>query len=170
MPIRIWLTGSTCRSDTDSSMGKGLRLTGWFQVATDPLHAALGHLEREVMEVVWMRSDQCVRDVQTQLTRRMAYTTVMTTLDRLFKKGFISRRRQGRAYLYSAALSRSEVAAALTNGVLRRLMAAESSSARPFLSNLVDAVTEGDAALLDELERLVRDKRQQMADTEKDSQ
>jgi predicted transcriptional regulator len=152
-------------------MGKGLRLTGWFQVATDPLHAALGHLEREVMEVVWLRPDQCVRDVQTQLTRRVAYTTVMTTLDRLFKKGFISRRRQGRAYLYSAALSRSEAAAALTNGVLRRLIAAESSSsARPFLSNLVDAVTDGDAALLDELERLVRDKRQQMADADKDSQ
>jgi predicted transcriptional regulator len=147
-------------------MSKALSLSGWFRVATDPLQTALGHLERDVMEVVWLRGDQSVRVVQSQLSRRIAYTTVMTTLDRLFKKGFVSRRREGRAYVYTAAHSRTEVTATLTNGVLRDLLATESSSARPLLSNLVDAVTDSDAALLDELERLVRDKRQQLASDE----
>lgn len=147
-------------------MTDGFRLSRWFRRARDPLPAALGHLEREVLEIVWLQNEQSVRDVQVRLARRMAYTTVMTTLDRLFKKGFVSRRREGRAFVYTAALSRGEVAAALTNGVLRSLLSGESSSSRPFLSNLVDAVTDGNDALLDELERLVRDKRQRMSDKE----
>jgi predicted transcriptional regulator len=146
-----------------------LRLSGWVPGARDPLHAALGRLEREVMDIVWRRDSQSVRDVQVQFTRRVAYTTVMTTLDRLFKKGFVARAREGRAYVYTATYSRDAVAAALTHGFLRSVLAGGSDAARPFLSNLVDAVGEGDDALLDELERLVRDKRRQIANTDDES-
>ena len=132
--------------------------TAWLRGAGDPLRA-LGRLERDVMEVMWRGSEMPVRDVQTALTRSIAYTTVMTTLDRLFKKGLVSRRREGRAFLYSAAQTREQMAATLTGGVLRGLFADAPGEARPFLSNLVDAVSDGDAQLLDELERLVREKR-----------
>ena len=44
------------------------------------------------MDVVWEGGELPVRDVQARLARRVAYTTVMTTLDRLFKKGFVTRR------------------------------------------------------------------------------
>jgi hypothetical protein len=50
------------------------------------------------------------------------------------------------------------MSATLTGGLLRGVLSNGPETARPFLSNLVDAVGEGDAALLDELERLVRDK------------
>ena len=78
----------------------------WSGAPKDPVETALGTLERDVMDVLWARADLPVRDVQLHLNRPIAYTTVMTTLDRLFKKGLLDRRQVGRAFLYSAALTR----------------------------------------------------------------
>ena len=139
-------------------MSMGLWRPAWLRRGRDPLHAAFGHLERDVMEIVWQVEAATVRDVQQRLPRAPAYTTVMTTLDRLFKKGFVVRVRRGRAFHYSAACSRAEVEAAVTAGLLTGFLE-ESSRARPLLSNLVDAVAEQDTALLDELDELIRRKR-----------
>jgi predicted transcriptional regulator len=113
------------------------------------------------MQILWQGGDLSVRDVQRQLARSVAYTTVMTTLDRLFKKGFATRRRDGRAFLYTAAYERHELQATVTSGLLSDLLAG-TSTATPVLSNLVDVVADRDDRLLDELERLVRDKRAQI--------
>ena len=71
-------------------------------------------LENAVMDVLW-DSDEWLtpRDVKTLLPaeRRVEYTTVMTVLARLWKKGRLERRRQGRAYAYVPVLSRTEHAA-----------------------------------------------------------
>jgi predicted transcriptional regulator len=125
------------------------------------LTTRLGHLETEVMEIVWRGGELAVRDVQGQLARSVAYTTVMTTLDRLFKKGYARRRRQGRAYVYTAAFAKHELEVHVTSGLLKDLLAG-GAAATPVLSNLVDAVADRDGRLLDELERLVRDKRQRL--------
>jgi predicted transcriptional regulator len=85
----------------------------------------------------------------------------MTTLDRLFKKGLVVRHREGRAFVYAPARSREEMSATFTGGLLRGLLSNGPDTARPFLSNLVDAVGEEDSTLLDELERLVKDKQSQ---------
>lgn len=129
--------------------------------ARDPLSGALGRLEHEVMEVVWRGNRASVREVQGQLRRGVAYTTVMTTLDRLFKKGLLHRAREGRAFVYRAAVTRQDVESAVTSGLLRSLLDAGSGGARPLLSNLVDAIGDRDRALLDDLEELVRAKRKQ---------
>jgi len=92
------------------------------------------------MELAWSRPEVSVRDACTRLGSAVAYTTVMTTMDRLFKKGLLLRRKVGRAFVYRAAATQQE----LENAVL---------------SSLVDAVSERDRALLGELERLVREKR-----------
>jgi predicted transcriptional regulator len=126
----------------------------WLRGTRDPLRTTLGRLELAVMEVVWRGGEGCVRDVQAALARPAAYTTIMTTLDRLYKKGFVTRRRDGRAFVYSAAT--------MTAGLLKGLLADDASAARPCLSNLVDAMGERDNQLLDELEQLVRDKRERM--------
>ena len=140
-------------------MFKGFR-SSWLGSARDPLRSALGRLERAVMDTVWTGGDFSVRDVQAALGRPVAYTTVMTTLDRLFKKGLVARRREGRAFLYSAAVERHEIEASMTAGLLDGALSAGPGAARPFLSNLVDAVGDSHDELLDELERLVRDKRE----------
>lgn len=124
----------------------------------DPLAAALGRLERQVMDVIWRHDTVSVKDVQTAMTRRVAYTTVMTTMDRLFKKGLLDRERDGRAFRYRAACTREEMERVVASGLLHALLEA-GGAARPMLSNLVDAIGEKDTALLDELEQLVREKR-----------
>ncbi|HKJ11482.1 MAG TPA: BlaI/MecI/CopY family transcriptional regulator [Ornithinimicrobium sp.] len=75
----------------------------------------LGDLERAVMTVLWDHGpDQSVREVMGALNegRSLAYTTVMTVLDRLAKKDLARRRRDGRAFRYTAAASREELTAA----------------------------------------------------------
>src|SRR5215472_12045912 len=69
---------------------------------------ALGHLESTVLEILWGRAESSVHDVIQRLDRPLAYTTVMTTLDRMYKKGLLDRRKSERAFLYSPRLSREE--------------------------------------------------------------
>jgi|SRR5215207_2184603 len=148
-------------------MFDGLWRLVWLGRGRDPLRAAFGHLEREVMDIVWRTDAACVRDVQRQLVRPAAYTTVMTTLDRLFKKGFVARRREGRGFIYHAAHTREQVESAVAAGLLTGFLG-ESNRARPVLSNLVDVVAEQDAGLLDELEELVRQKRRELGLADRD--
>jgi len=65
-------------------------------------------LELECLKALWSLGEGNVRQVRQELsnTRRLAYTTVMTVLDRLARKGVISRRKAGRAYLYAPRISR----------------------------------------------------------------
>ena len=81
----------------------------------------LGDLEHAVMDVLWSRrSPTPVRDVHEELAkgREIAYTTVMTVLDRLAKKGVVGRRLDGRAWLYEPARSRLDLYVATVNEAL----------------------------------------------------
>ena len=68
----------------------------------------LGDLERAIMDVLWETDTSLtVREVSARLTgRNLAHTTVMTVLDRLAKKGFARRERDGRAWRYCPAATR----------------------------------------------------------------
>ncbi len=125
--------------------------------------SVLGPLESRVMDVVWGgRAELSVREVHGTLGGTVAYTTVMTTLDRLFKKGLLARRRQGRAFLYAATASREQLGRSLAGELVVGLLGHGREVTRPLLSSLVDAVGEQDRRLLDELDRLVREKRRQL--------
>ncbi|MCK9899321.1 CopY family transcriptional regulator [Parafrankia colletiae] len=76
--------------------------------------ARLGDLERSVMDVLWSADDWLTaRDVAARLDheRDLAYTTVLTVLERLERKGFVRRQRAARAHRYAAADSRETVVA-----------------------------------------------------------
>jgi len=130
-----------------------------FKSSADFLERSLGSLERDVMALAWDRSEITVRDACDRLGSTVAYTTVMTTMDRLFRKGLLARRKVGRAFVYSAAASRREIEGAVANELVRSLIHGETGEPLPILSSLVDAVSDRDRALLDELERLIREKR-----------
>jgi predicted transcriptional regulator len=75
---------------------------------------ALGELERAVMAQLWAAPGPLtVREVHDRLERELAYTTVMTVLGRLAKKGVVRQERDGKAYRYAAASSREPLAASL---------------------------------------------------------
>ena len=122
--------------------------------------ADLGPLEQAVVELLWTHGVSSVQDVARRLDRPLAYTTVMTTLDRLFKKGVLERELIERAFHYRPGFSREELerrqASAFVDGFLTR------DSGEMLISCLVEAVGQYDAALLDELEEKIRQKRQEM--------
>jgi predicted transcriptional regulator len=122
------------------------------------LAALFGSLELRVLNVLWERGeDTTVRDVLPHFPHA-AYTTVMTTMERLHRKGVLERRKVGRAFLYRPAQTREELESRV---IVRTLEPLLHGNAEPVLSCLVEEVSRHDEKLLDELERLVREKRKQ---------
>jgi BlaI family penicillinase repressor len=130
-----------------------------FKSSGEILEKSLGALERDVMSVCWEQPEISVREVCARLSSAVAYTTAMTTMDRLFKKGLLSRQKSGRAFVYSPTVTRDELQSAVATELVHSLLRRDGGEPLPILSSLVDAVSERDRGLLDELERLVRRKR-----------
>ncbi|PYQ77974.1 MAG: hypothetical protein DMG01_13075 [Acidobacteria bacterium] len=130
-----------------------------FKSSHELLENGLGTLEREVMTLAWQQREISVREACDLMSTRVAYTTVMTTMDRLYKKGFLARRKVGRAFVYQAAASRHEIEHAVAAELVDSLLQRNAGEPLPVLSSLVDAVSDRDRNLLDDLERLVREKR-----------
>ena len=125
-------------------------------------HLSLGRLEFALMQILWSRGECNVRDVIQHLDRPLAYTTIMTTLDRLFKKGLLDRRMPDRAFLYSARLTSQQWERRRAENILAGLLSGSDPSRELLLSSFLDAVGEHDAMLLDELEKKIRRKRRKL--------
>jgi predicted transcriptional regulator len=138
-----------------------------FKSSHELFEKRLGALEREVMGVVWKAGEINVREACERLDSSVAYTTVMTTMDRLFKKRLLDRRKVGRAFVYTATATRDEMEGAVATELVQNLLQQHGGEPLPLLSSLVDAVSDRDRALLDDLERLIREKRR-ATDREKD--
>lgn len=106
----------------------------------------LGQLEAVVMERIWCWDRPVlVREVleDLQQDRTIAYTTVMTVMENLHRKGFLARERDGRAYRYSTAKSKSEHTAGLMEEVL-----ASTEDRSATLMHFVEHISPGDLAEL----------------------
>jgi len=113
----------------------------------------LGTLEQRVMELFWSEPGcLSVRDASHRLRPRLAYTTVMTTLDRLFKKGLLAREKDGVAFRYRAGMSRDELHGRIVEETLSVLLA---KGPEPVLAAFVDTAVNVDQANLARLERLI---------------
>jgi predicted transcriptional regulator len=131
----------------------------------DVLSQAFGPLEVQVLEAVWREARSVtVRDIQPTFPG-CAYTTLMTTLDRLHKKGVLERTKVGRAFSYVHRFERPEVERRLAARSIEELLGAASGrrALEPLLSCFVDAVGERDLLLLDDLERILKAKRAKLA-------
>lgn len=95
-----------------------------FEPDRDGLEAVMGPLEARVMDVVWERGEVSVREVWERLSAEedTAYTTIMTIFHRLHEKGYLERRSQGRAHLYSPRESRQQFQEGFLARVLRGVM------------------------------------------------
>jgi predicted transcriptional regulator len=133
-----------------------------FRRPREVVGSTLGKLERTVMEQAWERGCVSAGDIYKTFGGRTAYTTWMTTLDRLFKKGLLAREKEGRAYFYTPRVSREEFERGVAEDVLGGLLEESAGGAEPLLACIVEAVSERDRALLDELHRLVEEKRREL--------
>lgn len=110
------------------------------------------------MEQIWARGEISVRDLHAEFEPRLAYTTIMTTMDRLFKKGLLGRRKVGKAYLYNAKLTENQYHERLTQHFFGMVML-DDKNRNVVLSGFVNAVSETDRQMLEELEELVKAKK-----------
>jgi predicted transcriptional regulator len=122
----------------------------------------MGRLESTLMEILWNTGESSVNDVLARLDRPLAYTTIMTTLDRLYKKGLLARKKVERAFVYAPKFTRAEWERKRAGDFLTAFLAGPEPSSDLLISCLVDAVGEQDAGLLDELERKIRRKRREL--------
>ena len=121
------------------------------------LRTRLGPLEQKVLDAVWSLGSATVRDVVRDGKLWQTYPTIMTTMDRLFKKGLLHRIPEGRAFRYSPRYTPEELEREEAIGGIRRLL--DSQRASLHLSYLVEAVGAQDGRLLDELQSLVERQR-----------
>tara|TARA_R110002096_G_scaffold361075_3_gene554186 strand:+ start:90987 stop:91355 length:369 start_codon:yes stop_codon:yes gene_type:complete len=117
---------------------------------------ALGSLEEQIMSILWKGEALAVRSVMAKLTKKLAYTTVMTTLDRLHKKGLLTREREGIAFVYRAGLSRDEFHRKLVEETVGSLLEESTASV---LAAFVDTAAEIDEDNLKKLEALIAERR-----------
>jgi BlaI family transcriptional regulator, penicillinase repressor len=125
----------------------------------------LGPLEQRMLDGLWVRGSATVRELVEGGYRDLAYTTVMTTLDRLFKKGLLTRSEEGRAFRYAPRCSREELHREVASHAFRQLLDASPASTLP-LSFLVEILGERDEQLLDDLRKLVERKRRELSQRE----
>jgi predicted transcriptional regulator len=129
--------------------------------AMAPSVSALGWREREVLSVLGELGSATVQQVADRLNASLAYTTVMTTLDRLFRKGLLQRKKRNRAFVYSAAFSIRDLEGHRAALLIRRFFSESNAQPEVLVSCLVDAVHAYDTELLDRLESSIREARTQ---------
>jgi BlaI family transcriptional regulator, penicillinase repressor len=117
----------------------------------------LGELEAAVMEVVWKHAPVTAREVCDRMKGRWerAYTTIMTTMDRLFRKGLLRRQKEGLAWQYHPVLTAQQFDRALADSLASRILSADQDTA---LHAFVDAAAKVDVALLERLRQLIDQK------------
>ena len=127
---------------------------------TGDLQQFFGALEIKVLEALW-RTDapQNVRDLQPSF-EGVAYTTLMTTLDRLHRKGVLDREKSGRAFFYRPRYSREALLSGLAEQALEAVFGSRAADLQPILSFFVETVSRQDRESLAALERLVQERRQ----------
>jgi predicted transcriptional regulator len=107
-----------------------IALRGFKPGARGTAHV-LGELESAVMETLWVQSHQTVNEVEERLRnkREIAHTTVLTTLDRMHRKGYLTREKQAKAFVYAPRYTRDEFERMLAQEVARNVVNVPKSNA-----------------------------------------
>lgn len=86
--------------------------------------ATLGPLEKEIMEIVWKKNEVNVKTVVSELpqSRKLAYTTVLTILSRLWKKGLLERDKRGKSFVYKSKRDKQQTLHSLIRSTLHTLV------------------------------------------------
>jgi predicted transcriptional regulator len=111
------------------------------------------------MELLWTKPGQTVIEVEVLLRekRDIAHTTVLTTMDRLYRKGYLNREKQAKAFVYSPRYTRNEFERTMAQEVLGALIGHSTETA---VSTFVELISD-DPGALDQLEAKIREKRRE---------
>ncbi|CAI8054591.1 Penicillinase repressor [Geodia barretti] len=113
----------------------------------------LHHLELEVMKAVWKQGEATVNDVLDNIDRKLAYTTVATTMKSLEKKGLLSHQVDGRTFVYQPLVNEADITHSMLNDLLENLF---DNSAEKLVNTLLE-VRQTSSAELNRLQELIND-------------
>ena len=134
------------------------RLTSSFKPHKAGLGRVLGDIERLVMDILWSRAEVTGREVleEIQKERPLAFTTILTVMDRLLKKGLIRRKKSGGVFVYAPSISRDEFVKQVSEEVLQGILDISASSAA---SSFVDILYKTSPEEMDRLSRLIEERK-----------
>ncbi len=113
-----------------------------------------GELEEKVMDILWNKGNATVKEINEELSKKgekYAYTTIMTILDRLYKKGILDRKKEGKGYRYTPKLSREEFEEMVTEKVISEIVKANPSTAVAAFGGVIEELSEEEIKKLKEI-------------------
>ena len=134
-------------------------MKGATNQSSNELERFFGALEVRVLDALWAREGpQSVRDLQPAF-EGIAYTTLMTTLDRLHRKGVLLREKVGRAFVYRPRCSPDALRSDLAGQALLDVFGDRAHQLKPILSFFIETVSREDRESLAALEQLIEERR-----------
>jgi predicted transcriptional regulator len=128
-----------------------------FKLAKEGLTHIFGELEARLVEAVWDLNEANVQDVIDHLGGDLNYKTTMTVLNRLVEKGVLTRRRSGRAFVYSATATRQDLLAGVFDQMVRGMFNTEFREIA--LTQMIETAESLDPQILDDLSDLIRQRK-----------
>ncbi len=115
-----------------------------------------GDLEEKVMEFLWEKGSGSVREVRQYLgENKFAHTTVMTVMDRLYKKGILKREKEGKGYRYYPVISREQFEAEVAKKVVKDMLKSSPSTTVAAFEGLIEELPEEE---IDRIRKLFEEK------------
>lgn len=121
--------------------------------------SGLGPLEEQVVRAICSAGRVTVRDIVLCLQGRFAYTTVMSTMDRLYRKGLLRRETHRKAYIYYPVMTLLQLETQVAHDLITAFLIFGQGNTDLLAIALVDAISAQDASLLDEVEEEIRIRR-----------
>ncbi|MDD5434415.1 MAG: BlaI/MecI/CopY family transcriptional regulator [Nitrospira sp.] len=134
------------------------RLMQTFKPHRSGLGRVLGDIEKVVMDVIWNKNEATGREIFEEVGRdkQLAFTTVLTVMDRLLKKGLIKRVKHDRLFVYTATMSRDDFVRQVSHEVLEGIFEISSGSAA---SSFVEILYKTNPEEIESLTRLIEEKK-----------
>jgi BlaI family penicillinase repressor len=119
----------------------------------------LGDLQRAVLDVIWDLGEANVHQVRQRLTRKkkLAYTTVLSAMQKLEKAGWLNHRAEGKTYIYFVTITREQAGAGSVRGLLKRVFAGDAVAMFQHLLRESDLSDQD----LRELRKMIEEKRKE---------
>lgn len=127
----------------------------------ESIASTTGPLEQDVLEVLWKKDEASGREIFSELkrSRPIALTTVLTVLERLVNKGFVTKTKGESVFLYRPAFTKDGFAREVSHGVLKNIFEISASGA---CASFVDALADVDPQELERLSALIEKKKREM--------
>jgi len=132
-----------------------------FRLKKAGLCRALGDLEKNIMDILWLRGEATGKEIFSEIrqSRNIAITTVLTVLERLTKKGIVRKSKGESVYVYVPAFTKAEFTDMVSQEVMKGIMDISASSA---VASLVDILADTDPHELDRLSKLIEKKKKEI--------